>query len=200
MPIRSLAVLLGLVLAACSSTPDAGEDAGGPEESADYAELSSPVAKARLESRVENIKYQTGVTLIANLERIAAYGEAAIPVCIEGLKSDDAMTRMGCAWVLGRVGDTRVVPALEERLADDAAFVRYEVASQLGNLGSRSGYPVLVEGLSDERIEYRFKCFEALQELTGQTFGYSHNAAPEVRKVAVEKWAAWLERVESEEL
>jgi hypothetical protein len=58
---------------------------------------------------------------------------------------------------------------------------------------------VLVHGLGDESIEYRFKCFEALQELTGQTFGYSHNAAPEVRKVAVDKWQAWLERVESEE-
>lgn len=197
MPIRPIALLLGLALAACSSTPEPRDAADSEQE--EYAELTSPIAKARLESRVENIKYQTGVTLIANLERIAAYGEAAIPVCLEGLRSEDAMTRMGCAWVLGRVGDTRIIPDLEGLLNDDVAFVRYEAASQLGTLGSRSGYAVLVGGLSDERIEYRYKCFEALQELTGQSFGYSHNAAPEVRKVAVEKWEAWLERVESEE-
>ena len=46
----------------------------------------------------------------------------------------------------------------------------------------------------------RFKCFEALQELTGNTFGYSHTAAPEVRKVAVDQWESWLSRIESEEL
>ena len=75
----------------------------------------------------------------------------------------------------------------------------FQVASQLGSLGSKKGFRVLVDGLSDERVEMRFKCFEALQELTGNTFGYSHTAAPEVRKVAVDEWEAWLVRVESEE-
>lgn len=192
MSIRLLAFFLGTAMAACSSREV-------KEESEDYAEITSPIALARLESRVENIKYQKGVTLISNLERIAAYGEAAIPICLEGMESEDAMTRMGCAWVLGRIGDTRAIPALEGLLDDEVGFVRYEAASQLGTLGARTGYGVLVSGLSDERIEYRFKCFEALQELTGHTFDYSHNAAPEVRKVAVEKWNAWLERVESEE-
>jgi HEAT repeat protein len=100
----------------------------------------------------------------------------------------------------GRVGNTGAIPALEECLDDPVPFVRYEVASQLGNLGAKSGYRALVNGLSDERVEMRFKCFEALQELTGNTFGYSHTAAPEVRKVAVDQWDAWLSRMESEEL
>lgn len=194
MSTRIYTLFLALAMAACSSTKEAQVD---PTE--DYAEISSPVVKARLESRVENIKYQKGVTLVANLERIAAYGEAAIPICVEGLQSEDAMTRMGCCWVLGRVGDTRAIPHLESALDDEVAFVRYEAASQLGSLGARSGYSVLVSGLSDERIEYRWKCFEALQELTGHDFGYSHNAGPEVRQVAVEKWQAWLDRIESEE-
>lgn len=194
MSTRMHALLLALALAACSSTRD---DQADPTE--DYADISSPIVKARVESRVENIKYQKGVTLIANLERIAAYGEAAIPICVDGLQSEDAMTRMGCCWVLGRVGDTRAIPHLEAMLEDEVAFVRYEAASQLGSLGSRSGYGELVRGLDDDRIEYRWKCFEALQELTGHDFGYSHNASPEVRQVALEKWQAWLDRIESEE-
>jgi HEAT repeat protein len=110
------------------------------------------------------------------------------------------MTRMGCAWVLGRISDTRTIPALEVLLEDDVDFVRYEAASQLGNMGSRAGYGVLVQGLEHERVEYRYKCFEALRDLTGHTFDYSHNGAPEERAEAVTKWQAWLELLESEEL
>jgi HEAT repeat protein len=110
------------------------------------------------------------------------------------------MTRMGCAWVLGRIGDTRSVPHLETLLTDKVDFVRYEAASQLGSVGSKSGYRTLVQGLDHEKLEYRFKCHEALRELTGKNFGYSHNAAPELRASAVEKWQAWLEEVESEDL
>ena len=124
----------------------------------------------------------------------------AVPVCVEGLKSDDAMTRMGCAWVLGRVGDTQTIPALESVLDDDVDFVRYEAASQLGNMGSRSGYRVLVEGLAHDRVEYRYKCYEALHELTGHGFDYAHNGEPAERAAAVEKWTAWLELLESEDL
>ena len=188
-----LAILV--VAAACSSSGDKPEN-NQPE----YAESTNPIVNTRLQARVDNIKYQRGVTLITNLERIASYGEVGIPVCLEGLKSENAMTRMGCAWVLGRIGDTRTIPQVQELLEDKVDFVRYEAASQLGTLGSRAGYRVLVEGLSHERLEYRYKCFEALRDLSGQTFGYSHNAAPEVRIAAVAKWEAWLEKIESEEV
>jgi len=199
-----LAVMTAFFLAACASSrqDDEARSADTPELdlTKDFPEPNSPLAKARLEKRIADIKYQRGVTLIANLERIAGYGDVAIPFAIDGLKSDDPMTRMGCSWVLGRVGNTAAIPALEEALEDPVPFVRYEVASQLGNLGAKSGYRMLVKGLSDERVEMRFKCFEALQELTGNTFGYSHTAAPEVRRVAVDQWESWLSRVESEEL
>ena len=193
MSTRLFAFLLPLVFVACSSSQKAEPDKKTGVDS------NNPLVKMRLQARVDNIKYQKGTTLINNLERIAAYGEMAIPVCTKGLKDENAMTRMGCAYVLGRVGNVQVIPALEKNLDDKVGFVRYEVASQLGNLGSRSGYSVLVKGLSDDNIRYRFKCFEALRALTGRTFDYSHNSSAERRKVSVEKWNAWLERVESEE-
>jgi HEAT repeat protein len=198
---RLIAILLALTVAACSSSrKDKSADTSSAESSAEFNGPDSPIVQRRLEARIENIKYQRGVTLITNLERIANYGELAIPLCLEGLKNEDAMTRMGCIWVLGRVKDTRVVVDVENMLDDEVDFVRYEAASQLGNLGSRKGYRTLVEGLSHERVEYRYKCFEALRGLTGHSYGYSHNAAPEIRAAAVEKWADWLQKVESEDV
>jgi len=195
MSIRLLALLLAVAIAGCKSSPDEKT----PEERG-FGQATNPMVTTRIQARVDNIRYQRGTTLITNLERLAAYGEPAIPICVEGLKSDDAMTRMGCAYVLGRIGDTRTVPDLEGVLADQVDYVRYEAASQLGNMGSKAGYGVLVEGLENERVEYRFKCFEALRELSGHTFGYVHNAPAEERAEAVAKWKAWLELLNSENM
>jgi len=196
MSIRLVALFAAAALGACSSSSKRRSGDGSPAPGVE----SNPVARARLEARVKNIKYQTGTTLVANLERIAASGEQAVPVVLEGLKDADPMTRMGCAYVLGRIGNTETVPYLLPVLRDEVAFVRYEAASSLGSMGSRAGYPVLVAGLSDERIQYRFKCIEALEDFTGQDFGYQHNGAPEARAVAVKQWEAWLARVQSEEV
>lgn len=193
MSTRLFALILPLAFVACSSTPDTSSKKKGLDP-------VGPLVKLRLQARVDNIKYQKGTTLISNLERIAAYREMALPVCLEGLEDENAMTRMGCAYALGRIGSTQAIPALERALNDKVHFVRYEVASQLGVLGSRAGYGVLVKGLSDDNIRYRFKCFEALHAITGRTFDYSHNASPERRSVSLEKWNAWLEQVESEDL
>ncbi|MHC4959651.1 MAG: HEAT repeat domain-containing protein [Planctomycetota bacterium] len=184
-----------LLMVACTTTVT-------EKTEADQAGLdpTNPMVQLRLQGRIDNIKYQRGTTLIANLERIAAYGDAALEICTENLGNENAMTRMGCVYVLGRIGNPQSVPDMEKLLVDEAKFVRYEAASQLGNLGSRSGYTVLVDGLSDDNIRYRYKCFEALQQLTGRTFDYSHNASPESRKVSVEKWAVWLKQIESEEM
>jgi HEAT repeat protein len=195
MSIRLLAILFAAALVGCKSAP---EDKT-PEERG-FAESTNPMVPARIQARVDNIRYQRGTTLITNLERLVAYGEPAVPICVEGLKSDDAMTRMGCAYVLGRIGDTRTVAELETTLGDPVDYVRYEAASQLGNMGSKAGYSVLVEGLENEKVEYRYKCFEALRDLSGHTFGYVHNAPDEERAEAVAKWKAWLEQINSENM
>jgi HEAT repeat protein len=195
MSIRLLALLLAVLFVGCKSS-----DEGKSAEERGFAESTNPMVPARIQARIDNIRYQRGTTLITNLERLVAYGEPAVPFCIEGLKNEDAMTRMGCVYVLGRIGDTRTVPNLEETLKDPVDYVRYEAASQLGNMGSKAGYSVLVEGLESERVEYRYKCFEALRELTGHTFGYVHNGPEEERAEAVTKWKAWLETINSENM
>jgi len=200
MSSRLIVLGLAALFVACTSTPKEESPKAEIDLSTDFPVPNSPLTKARIEKRIADLKYQRGVTLISNLERLANYGDVVVPFCMDGLKSEVPMTRMGCAWVLGRVNNPAAVPNLVEALGDDVPFVRYEIASQLGNLGSRAGYSALVMGLEDERVEMRFKCFEALQDLTGNTFGYSHTAAPEVRKVAIGEWQSWLARVDDEEL
>ncbi|MEE8105235.1 MAG: HEAT repeat domain-containing protein [Planctomycetota bacterium] len=187
------AFLGAALLGACSSSKTSKS---GPV----YAEVSSPVVRAKLEARVENIKYQRGVVLVTNLERIAAYGEAAIPVCLKGLKTDEPMVRMGCIWVLGRVGDRRVIPELETALKDDVDYVRFESASALGSMGSKAGYSVLVSGLENDRVDFRYRCLEALKEFTGHDHGFSHNGSPEQRAAGVKRWNDWLDRVGTENM
>jgi len=197
MSTRLIVLCLLAAFAACKSSHEAKTDGSDKSE---FAESSNPMVQTRLQARVDNIRYQRGVTLITNLERIASYGEVAVPVCLEGLKSEDSMTRMGCAWVLGRIGDTRTIPALENALTDEVDFVRYEAAAQVCQLGSKAGYKTLVEGLQSDRVEYRYKCIEALTQLTGHTFDYSHNAPPEERAEAVQKWQAWVDLLDSEDM
>lgn len=187
-----------LFLAALATACSSGKKKSDLDE--EFDDAKSPVVRAKLQARVENIKYQRGVILIANLERIAAYGPAAIRTCLNNIEAEEPMTRMGCVWVLGRVGDIRTIPHIEPLLKDDVDYVRYEAASALGVMGDRQGYAVLVNGLSSERIDFRFRCIEALKDFTGRDFGYKHNESPEVRQVSVEQWETWLDRMQSEEL
>ena len=59
---------------------------------------------------------------------------------------------------------------------------------------------VVLHHFPGAQVEYRFKCFEALRDLSGQTFGYVHNAPDEERAEAVAKWKAWLESINSENM
>ena len=128
MSIRLLALLFAAMIVGCKSSSDKDKAETTAAEERCFSESTNPMVQMRIQARVDNIKYQRGTTLISNLERIVAYGQQAIPICVEGLKNEDAMTRMGCAYVLGRIGDTRTVPELEVSLTDQVDFVRYEAA------------------------------------------------------------------------
>ena len=200
MSTRVFAILCGLVMAACTTTQVNPQGNTITVSNSEWPDPPNPLAAERIQTRIDNIKYQHNQTLLTNLERLVAYGDVAVPFALEGLKSDDAMTRMGCAYILGRVGNPRVVPDLRPLLEDEVAIVRYEVASRLGDLGSREGYSVLVDGLEDPNIRNRYNCMKALSEQTGRDFGYKHNDQPEQRAVAVAQWRAWLNDIESEQL
>ena len=56
----------------------------------------------------------------------------------------------------------------------------------------KSVVPRLVEELSSDDPAVRFYAIEALEELTGETFGYQYFQDEDGRKPAIEKWKKWL--------
>jgi HEAT repeat protein len=130
--------------------------------------------------------------------RLAYIGEPAVPYLVEGLEEMNARTRGSCAYVLGLLKDRRTIGPLQPLLEDPVKEVRYEAAVALGNMGDRGGYQALVRGLTDDDIKNRYKAHEALALLTGLDFGYRHDDAPEVRRVAVLRWEEWVDRMDAD--
>jgi hypothetical protein len=55
----------------------------------------------------------------------------------------------------------------------------------------RKAIPELVKQLDNDDPAIRFYAISALQDITGQTFGYHYFDDKPRRKPAVEKWAEW---------
>lgn len=51
----------------------------------------------------------------------------------------------------------------------------------------------LVEMLDSDDSAQRFFAINALEEITGNTFGYRHFDPPLVRREAINRWVEWLE-------
>ena len=184
-------MLLSIFTAAC----------GNSSNSVDLSEYPEPSAflKQEIEDRMAALRYQTEGQLYENMMRLAYIGETSVPFLIKGLDDEHVRVRSSSAYILGLMGDTRTIPALLTALQDSSDVVRYEAATALGNMGDREGYGVLVEGLSDGDIKNRYKCHEALTLLTRLDFGYRHDDPPELRRVAILKWEAWVDRMAADD-
>ena len=186
----SLALVSLVALTGCVSSAD--DSAGRPRDDV--------ILRGEIERRVSEISYMHGVELVANLERLAAIGEPAVPFLVAALDSPEWLTRSSVAWTLGVMGDRRNIPALRELLDDRVTEVRYQAAASLIELGDSSGFAVLIDGLTDSDIQARYKCFEALRDATGNDFGYEHDAAPDMRRAAIARWQDWLQGVRASAL
>lgn len=171
------------------------------KHSVDTSDYPEPTAFGRQEivDRIAALEYQTDSQLYENMLRLAYIGEIAVPFLLDGLSSTHVRVRSSCVYILGLMGDRRTIPALKKALTDPNSEVRYEAATALGNMGDRDGYRVLVGGLSDENIKNRYKAHEALTLLTGISFGYHHDDPPDLRRQAVLKWEAWVDRVSEDD-
>ncbi len=185
------AILLCLITAACESST----------RTVDLSEYPEPSAFLRqeIEDRMAALRYQTEGQLYENMMRLAYIGETAVPFLIKGLDDQHVRVRSSSAYILGLMSDRRTIPALLPVLHDPSDVVRYEAATALGSMGDRDGYGVLLEGLLDEDIKNRYKAHEALTLLTDLDFGYRHDDPPEMRRVAVLKWEAWVERMAADD-
>jgi hypothetical protein len=157
----------------------------------EFAKPNSLMAD-EIRSRVDNINYLHREQLVDNLLWLAQSGEQAIPSLLDGLQSGAPKVRSNCAWVLGQIGDRRVIPHLQKLVTDSHETVRLEAARTLVVLGDMKHAPMLIEGLDSERVQVRYLCHEALKDSTGRDFGYNH-VAEDVgqRQQAVLKWRQW---------
>jgi len=83
-----------------------------------------------------------------------------------------------------------LVPAL----ADPSEKTRVAAARELVELGDRRGLPALVDLLDAGDDGVRMRAHATLRAVSGESFGYVGNAAPERRAEAITAWRAWLER------
>lgn len=91
-----------------------------------------------------------------------------------------AVSAAGCANS-GRPDLEAADPALR------IAAMRDAVASD-----DRSAIPALVERLESDDSGVRFAAIDALDRLTGMTFGYHYDAPAAERAAAVTRWVDWL--------
>lgn len=177
--------VLLFAFAACSTTSSS--------ESVDttYGKPNS-IVTSEIENRVAEIPFQHRDELLENLLWLAETGEPAIPSLLKGMENSEPKVRSSCAWVLGRIGDRRVIDDLRNHASDSTEAVRLEVCRTLVLLGDLQQAPTLIEGLDSDRREVRYMCHEALKTATGRDFGYDHLTLDvSNRRTAVLSWRKW---------
>lgn len=184
MRIAALSATLLFCFAACTTTETTSNNSP-------YQQPNSLMA-GEITRRVEQIPYQHREELLQSLMWLAQTGEQTIPALLTGLHHENPKVRSSCAWVLGRIGDRRVIPDLQQVMKDDEATVRMEAARTLVSLGDLNWSPTLIEGLDSDRKEVRYLCHEALKASTGHDFGYDHlNESKDQMMVSVLRWRQW---------
>jgi HEAT repeat protein len=91
-------------------------------------------------------------------------GPEGVPELTQGLWSDSAEARRGCAAELAQIGpDARAAaPSLMRALTDDNTEVRGAAARALGAVGAHSAIPALTKALKDESPAVRLAAADAL--------------------------------------
>jgi hypothetical protein len=176
---------LALSLASCSSS-------GGTVQQDQRWFDPGPLLKQRIEESISQIPYQHRDELLNNMLWIAQQGEAAIPFLLKSLDSDNAKTRSSAAWMLGRIGDRRILPDLRKHASEPNLIVRLEIARTMLDLGDLQMVPELIVGLDSEEQHVRYLCHDALKSATGKDFGYDHRAKSSAeRRESLAKWQEW---------
>ncbi len=180
----ALCVVLTAGAAGCASLST------GPDP--DFPEPANMYVRKDIERRVAEIKFMHDTELLQNLERLVGYTDMAVPAVRRGLEDEDWLTRVGCLWVLSRLGDKRNIPHVRRTLDDSKPEVRYEAAATLVELGDATGFPVIVEGLANDDVRIRFKCRTELTRHVGTDFGFQHDGPVAERQEGLQRWRNWL--------
>jgi len=104
----------------------------------------------------------------------------------------------GCWALSGCAGSDprRLSPA--EALSHTDPAVRIPAFQQAAEQQNKAAVPYLVEGLTDSNRAVRFYAIQALQRLTGETYGYDYKAGEAAREAAAARWRAALQQVKEQ--
>ncbi len=101
---------------------------------------------------------------------------------VAALKDDSPLVRQEVLRALVKIHDPDAVPALVLTLEmDPAPEVRTEAATALGQFEGATIPPTLVKALDDKSLSVRSAASEALQEISGKSYGLDK-----------ERWQQWL--------
>jgi hypothetical protein len=177
-----------LAFAACSAT-----GADDNRKKSDWL-LPSPILAQQIEDEAARLPWTHGFERLEQIRWFTLVGEPAYDTLL-ALAEDPRDDVASAAFAaLGDTQDRRLVPYIhrvawdEERLGGDLGLER---ARTLLRLGDWSGIPVLITGLKNERLYTRSLCIQALQEATGETFGFDPKADLTDRVRAIDSWEVW---------
>ncbi len=186
------AVLTALIvsLAGCSTTGSAPHP---------YA-MPNLLMRREIQSRISNFEFLHGQDLLNTMLWLQTKaGETAIVDLLSVLDHASPKVRCSATWILGRIGDRRVIPDLCPLVSDKHAVVRLEAARSLVALGDLKYVTVLIVGLDSDKPSVRYNCHMALKDNTKKDFGYDHLEDDDtLRRATVLKWREWWARQSSD--
>ena len=111
----------------------------------------------------QQLKFKNPLTRRQAVEKLAASGTAdSIDDLISALQDDDAGVRLAVVKALGRLKDSRTLPALVEAMRDPDGEIREAVVAALMEVGDATCTEVLVGALRDLNLSVRRRAAKAL--------------------------------------
>jgi HEAT repeat protein len=98
------------------------------------------------------------------IESLVRYGERVTQLLIEQLDDEEVETRQAALIALGRIGDSRAVPALIAALTNDDELT-IAAASALGKIGDRRAFDALLEMIGHTDAAVRQAVIAAINSL-----------------------------------
>jgi HEAT repeats len=167
---------------------------GSTSTELDQSDISAPskLMADTIQDRIDQIEYQDGDELLANLTWLSNQGGASLRGLIGALDNPVPKVRANAAWCLGQAGNRKAIPFLQRHATDKNPTVRLEISRQLLFLGDYSQVGELITGLDSDNARVRFLAYEALRSTTGKDYGYDFRvASQEGRADSVAKWTTW---------
>ena len=106
-------------------------------------------------------------------------------------RADGAILTLACCVAAAFASSCRA-PRPPLTVTHDDPGIKIPAIKKAVREKDKSVVPRLVEELSSDDPAVRFYAIGALEELTGETFGYQYFEDEDGRKPAIEKWKKWL--------